>query len=109
MGIGAIGAAAPNVTPQKTGGGQNDVAQLERKLDALNKQLKEVKENDKLDPEKKKKKIEDIEKQIAETERKIAQMKQKEKAGGEKQNEEVREQEEAKANALDNYLIDEYA
>lgn len=79
MGIGAIGAAAPNVTPQKTGRGQNDVAQLERKLDALNKQLKEVKENDKLDPEKKKKKIEDIEK-IAETERKIAKMKQKDKA-----------------------------
>lgn len=106
MSISAIGNTTPNYTPQKTGG-QDNVAQLDSQLDALSKQLKEIKQNDKLEPEKKKKQIANIEKKMAEIEKRISQIKQK-NHNDENQIEHVKDEDLSKKELSPNHLINEY-
>lgn len=107
MNISSIGSGVKPYVPQNAGS-QDNIAQLESQLDVLNKQLNEVKQNDKLEPEKRKKQIQDIEKKIAEIEKKIAQMKQKGNNTNQTQIEDAKEQDLSKEKPPSNHQIDEY-
>ena len=104
MSVGAIGNTKPNYSPQKT----DNVAQLEKQMQTLTKQMQEIKGNDKLDPEKKQNLIQNIEKKIAQIKNKIAQMKQNSTNGHQKQLEN-KEQDLRKKTLISNNVIDKYA
>ena len=84
-----------------------NVSELESKLDALKKKLQDVRQNENLNPEKKKKQIQDLIKKIAELEKRIAQMKQKSNKNQQLQIQEIKEELEQKK-ASPNTLLDEY-
>lgn len=107
MNINSVGSGTKPYAPQNEGS-QDNIAQLESQLDVLNKQLNEVKQNDKLEPEKKQKQIQNIQKKIAEIKKRIAQMKQKGNNANQKQIEDVKEENLSKEKPPSNHLIDEY-
>ncbi len=73
MSIGAIGSVSQGYSPAKSDG--KNIAELEKQVEALNKKLQNIKQNDKLDSVEKSKQIISIQKEIAKLEKKISQIK----------------------------------
>lgn len=105
MNLGIVKNTMSTYTPPSVNG-QGNLSEIESKLDALKKKLQDVKQNENLEPEKKKKQIQDIMKKIIELEKRIAQMKQKKNQNEQQMQNDLKE--ELNKNRFSNNLLDEY-